>query len=109
MMVRINDRWLLALAAALATFLLAAFFVTRQYGTDAVNAMERSECGDPYMQMRTDDACTIFPFVVSTGFTSTIHDTTTGMTWHEPQLRRYHLWIGRPIRIAEWRRSKNAC
>lgn len=106
---RIKHRRLLVLVSAFTTFLLVALFVTQKYGTDAVDAMERSEYGDLYMQIRTDDACTIFPFVVSTGFTTTIHDTITGKTWREPKVRRYYVWLGRPIRIAEWHRPKDAC
>ncbi len=108
-LLRIKDRRLLFLASAIATILLAALFVTQQYGTVAVNAMERSEYGDLYMQIRNDEACAIFPFVVSTGFTTTIHDTTTGKTWREPKLRRYYVWIGLPIRIPEWHRQNEAC
>jgi hypothetical protein len=96
-------------ASVFATLLLAAHFVTQHYGTVAVDAMERSQYGDLYMQIRTDDARVILPFVVSTGFTTTIHDSMTGRTSREAKLRRYYLWIGTPICFAEWHRPEDAC
>ncbi|HCP13751.1 MAG TPA: hypothetical protein DIT89_15560 [Planctomycetaceae bacterium] len=109
LIVVVKARRFRVLASAFATFLLAAHFVTQQYGTVAVDAIERSQYGDLYMQIRTDDARAILPFVVSTGFTTTIHDSMTGRISREAKVRRYYLWIGTPICFAEWHRPKDAC
>ena len=106
---KLTRRRIVVVGSVFAGLLLAAFLITHRFGTENVNVMERSEYGDIYMQIRTDDACAVFPFIVTTGFTTTIHDTTTGRTWREPVLRRYYLWVGRSFRIGEWHRPKDAC
>jgi hypothetical protein len=104
-MVRFSLRNFLVVATV-CCIALGTWMMTHSHGVAAVNAMERTEFGDAYMNMRTDSPRSILPLIVVTGFTTTIYDTRTGKTTREPVARRYYLWVGTPIRLGEWHREE---
>ncbi|NND96096.1 MAG: hypothetical protein HKN47_02065 [Pirellulaceae bacterium] len=102
--IRFSIRTLMLTVTLMCVF-LASWIATWRDGVAAANQAERTKYGELYMSLRTDPPRAVFPFVLVTGFTTTIHDTTTGNSRREPMGRRYYLWVGCVFQIGEWERS----